>query len=176
MAILCIRVKSTECNGWPSVKVMLDHKILYDLTLNRQEIFEIYLDDVSGNHLLQIEMYGKTENNILLIDDKIVTEQSIEIAEILVDGVKLSDWFTIKHSTINFNDEQMKGLLLCPNGTWDLKFETPIITFILDEKIKHEAIYNQDYLYPWSYKLGPDSVKNLSRDLNKAKELINSKL
>lgn len=107
----------------------------------------------------------------------IIRDQQVEIADILIDGTKMPVWFTHDQSYVEFDNLKYKNsTLLSHNGVWVLNFEAPFITFFLDKKINKEAVDNQDYKYPWSYKLGPDSVDTLSKEFAAVKELIKKHL
>lgn len=162
---LTIFFRATNCKGFPSIKVLLDKKVLLNYTL-ANEIFQFDIEltqDVKPREL-QVERYGKTDLN---------NSQILEIVCLKVDNVPIPNFLLTKQSKFKFNNEIHIGTqYFDPNGLWTFDFCSPIITYILDQKILHEAQYNQDYLYPWSYKLGPDSVSTISSNIVLAKQQV----
>ncbi len=162
---LTIFFRATDCKGFPSIKVLLDNKVLLDYTL-ANEIFQFDIEltqDVKPRQL-QVERYGKTDLN---------KSQVLEIVRLEVDDIPIPTFLLSKQSKFEFNNQTHIGTqYFDPNGLWTFDFCSPIITYILDLKILHEAQYSQDYLYPWSYKLGPDSVRSISSNIAQAKHQV----
>jgi hypothetical protein len=167
-----IYFKVLEFNGYPSVKISLDDQLLVDHTFSNSEWeFQFDQEQTQRHHCLQIERYGKTDLNYSPEQDQIV-----EIKSITVDNIPIPQYILDKQSQFLFNDQVHVGsLYFGPNGIWTWNFGAPIITHLLDQKIQHEAQYNQDYIYPWAYKLGPDSVNtilsNIEGALNRVHQL-----
>ena len=162
---ITLHFKGTNDNGFPSVKISYDNKLLVDYTLESEEFsYSIPIGPLDGSHIVSVERYNKTEKNI---------NQILEITEVKVDNITIPDFFLMSHSVFKFNNETHQGSrYFGPNGIWSLTFYSPLITYILDQKILHESKYNQDYIYPWSYKLGPDSVTQISKNIKFAIERI----
>lgn len=176
MNILTIVVKSTEFKGWPKIRIFLGQELLFDLQLV-QEVTSIDIRLNETANYIKVERYGKTDDQVEIVNGHIVRDQLLEVQDLLVDGIKIPDWFKYNQSYIEYDSvRHNNSTVLGPNGIWVLNFKTPFITFFLDSKIKHEAKYNQDYNFPWSYKLGPDSVKKLSAEFTVIKDLINKHL
>lgn len=97
------------------------------------------------------------------------TDQLVTLLGVTVDGTQIPEWLIRQTSSFHFAQQILEGCLEWqPPGTWSWNFQQPIITWILDQKIAHESKYNQDYKYPWSYKLGPDSVETIGSKLQTA--------
>jgi hypothetical protein len=165
-----IYFKVSEYNGYPNIKIFLNNYLLADQAFfNDQWNFEFEVGHQPGNHCLKIERYGKTDRNYSQEKD-----QTVEITAITVDGIAIPEYMLVKQSKFEFNDQiHLGSLYFGPNGIWTFNFATPIITHILDQKIHHEAQYNQDYIYPWSYKLGPDSVNSILSNIEHAVDQVN---
>jgi hypothetical protein len=163
---LTINFKSTECNGFPSIKILHNNNLLIDYTLESYECsYTITIDLSPAHHTIIVERYNKTENN---------PDQILEITNITVDGITIPEFLLLTNSKFEFDDQVHYGSkYFSPNGIWSFNFNSPVITYILDQKILHEAKYNQDYQYPWSYKLGPDSVAQISANIDLALEQVN---
>ena len=120
------------------------------------------IDTVSADHVLTVERYNKQYHNMVLQQDQIIKDQILEITNLLVDDVAIPLNMIDPHCSFAWDDHVHAGSrYFGPNGTWTYKFSTPIITHILDLRIAHESQYNQDYVYPWSNRLGPTSVQEI---------------
>lgn len=172
--ILKVVVKSTECNGWPNLNFYLKNQLVEKIEgCSELHSFKVGLPATKSQTFIKLERYGKTDNNFILKNQQIVKDQTIEIINVLVDDIELPDYLIYQNCYIEFNEVRHDGSrFLGPNGVWIFNFETPIITFLLDEKIKHESKYNDDYKYPWSYRLGPNSVDTLTKEYSLVKDLI----
>jgi hypothetical protein len=158
-----ITLKSTNVNGWPCVRIKTIDQNFYSIDINQELtnfLFSIPTDQ--QNFTVLLERYGKTDINISQQLD-----QTVEITSVTVDDVEIPDFVLNQHSRFQFNDQTHIGSrYFSPNGLWTFEFKTPIITWILDQRIIHESQYNQDYVYPWSYKFGPESISTLSEQLD----------
>lgn len=166
-------LKSTNVNGWPCVRIK-NNSTEFQTVVITGEVTEFDLDIAacSDSETLIIERYGKTVNN-----QQNNADQIVEIVDLTVDGISIPDFILNKFSIFEFNDQTHVGSrYFSPNGIWKFEFQTPIITWILDQKILHESQYGQDYIYPWSYKFGPESVTKLDAQLisvyNKVQQIL----
>lgn len=177
MNYLTVTIKSTYCNGWPQLKLWLNQNLIDHVQIDKElTTVKIHVPNHSGRHVIKLERYGKESCHMVIKNNQIVQDQMFEILNMCVDGVQIPAWFLWDQSQLEIDNQFHKSLVGGPNCTWHFEFETPLLTFILDCKIKHEAKYNQDYLLPWSYKLGPDSVDSLRNDLLSAINLVEQKL
>lgn len=160
---LTLTLQGNNVNGFPSVRLSLDDILVLDTTLTQEEFsFQIPVSNTESSHRLKLERYGKQYFNTTDYEDQI-----LEISSIKIDEVELPDFIIHKHSKFEFLDQCHYGsTYFGPNGSWTFDFGSPIITWVLDCKIMHESQYSQDYQYPWSYKLGPNSVVNLTEKLS----------
>lgn len=129
------------------------------------KILTFSVDSIANCHRFRLTKSHKndTENHL----------QILKIDQITVDEIKIPDYIIHDNCTFKFNNSEHPGCTwLEPPGTWEWSFETPILTYILDQKIVHEAKYTQDYQYAWSYSLGPDSVKNITAKIKQATSKI----
>lgn len=175
---LKILIKSTYCNGWPNINVYLGQNLIYSLS-NCSELTTITtnLELTSSKQCIKIERYGKTEKNFVYENEVIINDQTIEIVDVLVDDIRLPDWLIRQNCRIEFDDNvHERSRLLGPNGFWFFEFETPILTYLLDQKIIHEAKYSDNYKYPWNHQLGPDTVETVTKELSSVKKYIIEKL
>jgi hypothetical protein len=171
--LIKIILKSTNVNGWPCVKIKTNNTDFQAVVIDQElTSIELPVSICQGQNCVMIERYGKTDQNYTPLND-----QTVEVSKVSVDGVEVPDFILDKFSSFEFNQQTHVGSrYFCPNGVWKFEFQTPIITWILDQKILHESQYNQDYIYPWSYKFGPESVARLDIQLmsvyNKVQQIL----
>lgn len=171
--LIKISLKSTNVNGWPLIKIKTADTDFKSIIIDREFVeATVPVTNFQGENFVILERYGKTEVNQLNNIDQVV-----EILTVTVDNSVMPDFILNKFSRFEFNNQVHVGSrFFGPNGIWYFNFETPIITWILDQKILHESEYNQDYIYPWSYKFGPNCVDTLSSQLisvtDKVKKLL----
>jgi hypothetical protein len=160
-----IHFRASDFNGYPNLRIWLDGQILVDHSCcNDHWTYEFELDQNIATRCLQIERYGKTNQNYSADQDQV-----LELVSIQIDGIVVPSYILDKHSQFEFDDQiHLGSRYFGPNGTWTWNFATPVITYILDQKINHEAQYNQDYQYPWAYKLGPNSVNTILSNIEQA--------
>lgn len=161
--------RATNHNGFPLIKLMLDGVDLPAYTIN-QELFTVSvdLDFACKQRILVIERYGKTDHNVSVdTNGNIVKDQYFEILDVKIDDTRVPDFIMQSCIRFEFDNQCHPGSrFFGPNGIWTFEFETPFVQFVLDQKILHEAKFNNDYVYAWSYKLGPDSVAKLTNEIN----------
>lgn len=166
MNTITFKFKSTECNGYPKIFIKVDSEIVYEhhFTSINIESISVNIPNSLGEHVVEIERFGKNESNFQLNDSgNIVKDQILEIVNIQIDGIDIPNFVIQKNSSFSWDNEtHMGSTYFGPNGVWKFVYYNSLISFILNEKILHESQYNQDYKYPWSYKLGPDSVKEIT--------------
>lgn len=174
MDCLTFAFKATCCNGWPKIKIFRDHTVIKNHQFsNEKETISIEIPNSRGNHLICVERFGKEDHNVVVSDGFIIEDQVVEIESIFINGVKLPDFVINNHTEFKFADQVHKGsTYFGPNGTWSLKYYGSMVTWLLDRKITHEVQYNQDYQFPWAYKLGPDSVSKTVDEIDSLLEKI----
>lgn len=117
----------TTTEPWPKVEILLDDDTIeeYEFSSSSAEI-TIPVDLVDGVHTLSIIRTGR-------VDD---TPQYIELVEIRIDDIAIPDVYRFR-GTYYFGDTSMPGATLFePNGRFEWKFATPIITWVLDLNIE----------------------------------------
>lgn len=167
--LLQIVFNPVDCNGFPRIRVALDNDLICDVEINpSNQTVEVPVSKSVGRRILTVERYGKTNDNCNGDQD-----QTLEIVNIKIDNASLPKFLINSNSRFEFNDQCHPGsCFFGPNGTWTFEFETPMLTYVLDQRIVHEAKYSQDYVFPWSYKFGPNSVADLTEKLLSAQKKI----
>lgn len=133
---LRLHFKATECNGWPDIRIMFNGDVYEEVTLTQPEQFiSVPLNLPIGKHVLEIERYGKTDNNLLFVDGKILNDQLVELVDIYIDDIKLGNLFKYKSATFKHKDGEIQnGYLWGFNGTFSWSFEMPIIPWLVRVK------------------------------------------
>jgi hypothetical protein len=168
---LLFSCRAVAYNGYPKIQIFLDEEELPAVEIN-SDIFDFALtiDKDRKKRTIKIERYGKTFGNTQVDEQgKIIQDQILEIIDIKIDNISIPKFLIYQNTRFEFDKQSHVGsCYFGPNGVWTFDFETPLIEYILDQKIIHEAKFNQDYLLPWSYKLGPDSVNSIAAEINSA--------
>ena len=115
-----------------------EHRLVYEITKEHEKV-NLSCPDTAGHHVLQIERYGKTYDNTILVDGKIVQDQMIILTDIYYNDIRLPDF--VKYSGIFFRDDVKtpSDLRWGHNGIWNLDFQTPLIDWIIDKKRSNDT-------------------------------------
>lgn len=164
MNILSFHFRCHECNGYPQARIKLNNSLVKDHAFaSSEETIEVTLPNEPGNHQITVERYGKLKHNMIFVNGQILQDQILEIISVMVDGVPVPINLVEQHCKFEWDSTVHAGSrYFGPNGTWTYSFATPYITHLLDLRIQHESQYNQDYHFPWSNRLGPDSVQEIT--------------
>lgn len=171
--LLRLKFSATECNGWPKLKFYIDDDLYEDFIFKSPNAeIELPLSTLDGEHELSIELYDKTNNNTIIIDSKIISDQTVTLDKIFVDNVEVPNFIKYKGIHYYHGQEHIQSLTWGPNGVWKLKFRTPIISWILDEKEK----ISQDYRATATVLGGYNSAKKtkLMYYLKQIEEILSS--
>ena len=82
MITLSITFKANKVNRYPKLRVFVDHDQMEEVELsNDSQIvsFPIALED--GEHLLEIEHYGKTSDDTIATEDGIISDDTYFVVE-----------------------------------------------------------------------------------------------
>lgn len=143
-SVLTLKFRTTECNGWGKFRILIDDDLYEDYHCTQEDaLVSIPLTYLEGEHILSIEIYGKTDKNTLVDETgNIIQDQLIELIEMTVDNVQLPKML-LWHGTYTFNETILKQALIwgC-NGTWEWKFKIPFITWVLDKKVELDEAVN----------------------------------
>jgi hypothetical protein len=166
LTLICDTV---ECDGYPHANIKINDSIVYSGVIdNCKNKFDISIPSGAGKHTLSIHRYGKTEKNITSHG-----EQILKINSILIDGIAVPKYIIVDNSKFDFNNMTNHGCLdFYPNGTWIFDFQTPFITWCVNQKIANDAKFNNNYLLPWSYQLGPNQADQLIHDIDQLFEKL----
>jgi len=135
MNVLTFKFRASEYNGWPKLRFCVDNDVLLEYDFDQEEgIVDLDLDLLDGEHILEIERYGKTTKNINFVDGKVLADQTVELLDIYIDNVKLAESFKFQGSFHYEGQEVQAGLLWGPNGKYFWNFQTPIIDWVVREK------------------------------------------
>lgn len=129
---------ATECNGWPRLRFLIDNDLIqeYEFT-GDSALIELPLDLLDGEHLLEIEFYGKTYDNTMVVGGNIVKDQLVTLDTIFIDYVPVPDFFKYQGLYTVGETTKPQALTWGENGSWKLTFMYPIIDWLLDLKFKN---------------------------------------
>jgi len=132
---LTLHLQATECNGWPKIRILIDNDIIQEYEFDQpMAVVEIPMDLLDGNHVLEIERYDKTDQNVVFVDGKILQDQTVILLDMYFDGVKLPEMFKY-NSKFCYNDLELPSVMIWgPNGVWSWKFTTPLLENLIDCK------------------------------------------
>jgi len=178
MNILTIKFRCIDCNGLPYARIMLDQKLLHDHAFTTlEESLQILCPTDNQPHTLTVERHNKQQHNMILDGQTIIQDQILQITDLLIDNISVPSYILDNHSRFCWLDNEHKGSrYFGPNGVWTFDFATPFISWVLDEKIKHESHYNNDFQYPWSNSLGPDSVDRILTTISQVENKVHEVL
>jgi hypothetical protein len=178
MNLLTFKFRCIDCNGLPQARIKLDGRVLLDIQfVSTEESHSIEIDTVPQDHVITIERYNKQSHNIILKDGNILNDQILEIVDVQIDDVSIPDFAVYENCEFGWDSQIHHGSrYFGPNGTWTYRFSTPIISHVLDLKIKNESKYNQDYNLDWSYRLGPDSVESILKSISMVEKKVHEVL
>lgn len=165
---LKIKFCATNYNGWPSLRFCIDNDVLEEYTFDSADAeIELSLDLIDGEHVLEIERYGKTDHNVHFVDGKILADQQVELVDLYADNIKLPNFFKFQ-GIFYFNDQAVPyGLVWGPNGKYVWKFQTPIINWLVDQKNQTQEII-KDCITP-----GHPETQKVYDKLNEFEQVLN---
>ena len=108
---------------------MIDNDLYedYEFTCEQGQV-TIPIDLISGEHSLTVEKIGR-------IDEK--DPHSVTLTEICLDDVPLPEGF-IYYGIFEFDNISIpQATTFEPDGVWTWKFESPIMDWVLEKKIKN---------------------------------------
>lgn len=134
---------ATECNGWPNLQFFIDDDLYQDYEfLGPTAEVTLPIDLLDGEHLLEIELYGKTFENTKVENDQIIADQLVTLDCMYIDDIQLPDMF--KYSGRYEHCPDQISLTWGINGKWSFEFATPIVPWAVTCKLNEENKYN-DY-------------------------------
>jgi hypothetical protein len=131
-----IDIKPIFCNGWPTISVCIDQKILFNgqLTETKRLCFDNNLN--LGTHEISVEFTNKTNDN----PNQAVEITAIEFEGISTDRMKWAGCYYPLYPEPWYSEQQASGLVLETmlsrhtymgwNGVWILQFDVPVFTWI----------------------------------------------
>ena len=144
MNTLKITFKTSECNGWPKLRLLIDNDLYEDhLFSSEDEAITVPIEFLDGSHLLELEIYDKTSVNTKVDSaGNIIQDQLIELVDMYVDDVKLPGYFKYM-GVYKFNNQTYpQATTWGCNGIWAWEFSTPIVTWVIDKKNENNEKYN----------------------------------
>lgn len=179
--VLCklqLNFTATACAGWPQIKILVDDKLVLGHAFSHHtETLYIDVPEQPDPRTIKIIRLGKNaKSTVLDAQGNIVQDQILELNSILIQDVVIPDFILNKHSVFSYQEtQQRQSRYFGPNGIWTWHFATPLIDWVLDQRILHDADINDHYKYPWAVKLGPDSVSQITTEIRQVMDQIANK-
>ena len=141
MIFLKFQFSAIECNGWPKLRFIIDDDIHleHEFTSNTESV-PLLFDIEHGKHVLQIERYGKKDNNIILDGQTIVRDQIVELQDIFLEDIKLPDYVKYSGSFRYSGRVEPSSMYWGPNGVFELDFETPFVDWIINQQKQKQNV------------------------------------
>lgn len=138
MTVLTFKFSAVESMGWPKLRFCIDNDVLLEYDFDKETAqIELPLDLIDGDHVLEIERYGKTDQQ---------ENQAVTLEDIYIEDVRLPDWFKSSGTFYFFDQAIPSGLIWYPNGKYILNFSTPIINWFVDQRLEKwgpiESLFN----------------------------------
>ena len=165
--------------GYPRIKTFLDGVELPKLTIDTDHIvISVAVSDQPQKRLFELERYGKTPKHTALDSNgKIIADQYLELIDIKVDSISIPEFLIYTNTKfVGHNLEQTGCRVIGHNGIWSFEFETPIIQYVLDQKIINQAQSSDNYQYSWSFQLGPNSVNQMLEEIDTVTKKVQQNL
>ena len=179
-----IKFRSWRYRKWPMVKIHVDGDLIEEKILDQDEsILSFPIDLIDGEHLLEIEHFGKSSRDTKIKDGVIDRDTKFLIDTITINGLQLpfslmryckfkADWQGFDRPP-GMPDVFKQSCVIGPNGTWELPFATPIEEWIIDQRRIDRAKTNSTVTFE-SYEPSPHSTidyKLSDQDKNLIKEI-----
>lgn len=145
MNVLMLKLRATECNGWPKIKIFIDNDIIEEYEFNNKDASIIIpIDLLDGQYTLNIELFNKNKHNCIIDNNgKIIQDQTVELVDIYIDNIRLPNFYKWM-GIYKFGDQTLlQAVKWGYNGVWSWTFEVPIITWILNKKIEDQEKNNK---------------------------------
>lgn len=107
---------------------------------------EIIINDpyVNGAIVLEIEHHGKDySQDCVVVDGNIVADKNCELDKIIVDGYDLEELIWNSCYQTDHQETLDHCLFFGKNGIFSIKFDLPILRWIL--KTRHDTLQNDPY-------------------------------
>lgn len=162
-----IHFKAWKFRKWPRVKIFVDGDLLEEKLLDSSDAsLSIPFDLIDGEHILEVEHFGKTSKDTMVKDGEIVADTNFLINKIIVNSYELpstlirhcefvADW-THHIKPEGMPDVFKQSCLIGPNGVWKLAFATPVDEWIIDQRRIQNSISKNTITYE-SYEPSPHS-------------------
>lgn len=132
--VLQIHFSASECNGWPQARILIDNVVISTEIINQPSLtVSVELPILhSGEHVLSIELFGKSTDNTVILHDQIIKDQLLELVDLQVDNIVLPEYHKY-NGIFYYNNQSTPSMTKWGfNGIFKWKFYTPIIPWLAD--------------------------------------------
>lgn len=128
----------------PNCKIIVNEKELYSGIVYSEFDFQTTVEDLVT---LNIVHWGKSpEDTIVDNDNNIVRDRSFEIEKIIIDGYDIENLIWKSQYIIDDKTKIESCLFFGPNGRFEIKFQLPILKWILENTMPDNS-WKEDYEY-----------------------------
>ena len=119
----------------PQVKVSVNNDTIWDGTVTDNKTIEHEKEILNKEKIkLNIILYGKTDDQTIIENEKVIKDQLLHIKSIEIDDVDIEDLIWEAEYTVNTVIKK-RVTTLGENGTWCLTFTSPFYLWLLERQI-----------------------------------------
>lgn len=129
-----IDISSTFWDQPPRTKIYLDSTVIYQGLVEHAQRITHEFDLMEGAHELKVLLMGKDGRTQTIVQDgEIIKDQLLNIDAVYFDDINLGYACQALSEYVTDNGVKWDNMVnLGINGTWTLRFSTPIYTWLLE--------------------------------------------
>ena len=146
MNTITINFKNRKYKRFPKVRIRIDGTLVDTVQFTKEsESVTTPTALEEGKHVIEIEHFGKTSQDINFANGTLVADTEFTIESITIDDFKFFDYllnlcefradWTGTEKPTGFPDVICHGRTVGPNGKWTLAFETPLGDWLIQRRI-----------------------------------------
>lgn len=167
---LSIELSSTECNGWPTAKVVLNSNTLCETQVVGSYSFNAEVD-INDTNTITISMLGKQfgpRYNTKVVNGVIVADQSMTIEKIEFDDVTIKPILDKLVMHAPQGDYDLHSCKYFYNSSLTVDFTSPIYNWIITERfIKGSEQENTNTFGSWNNKFNYAATEEYLQKIQK---------
>lgn len=188
MIKLTLKLKSTNCNGWPNLIIEFNNKKIIEKIIEKESTLEVELDNVlKSNNQLTVGMNNKSFGrkgiwDTKTKDNKIIADKTLTITSCKLNDVETKDLLIKNKFHIKLVDKQpsyyptivpSQGIMNY-NGYFFISFSLPVYNDLTNQKFKkqvdHEKSYFSNYTKVFHYDEEQKIISEIESILNNINE------
>ena len=159
MIKLALKLKSTNCNGWPNLIIEFNKKKIIEKIIEKESTLEVELNNVlKTNNQLIIGMNNKSFGrkgvwDTKTKDNKIIADKTLTVTSCKLDDVETKDLIIKNKFHIKLVDKQPSYYptivpsngIMNYNGYFFVNFSLPLYNDLTNQKFKGEVDHDKSY-------------------------------